>query len=186
MPVYLHSGSSPRVRGRPQTRGPDSRGMWAHPRGCGADRYLSNVPLRVRGSSPRVRGRPPAPVRFGCGGRLIPAGAGQTTGYPLGVGCVCGSSPRVRGRRARFPRQRARLRLIPAGAGQTPAQRSASRSTGAHPRGCGADSVTGFSLVGCHGSSPRVRGRRACAGGGEECVGLIPAGAGQTIPCSYS
>ena len=118
--------------------------------------------------------------------RLIPAGAGQTSderGYlpaawahPRGCGADCdysasdqpipGSSPRVRGRRmASYLSHWARV---------------------AHPRGCGADTSWIGNLFRNPGSSPRVRGRRQRIAADPVRCGLIPAGAGQTLPWSRS
>ena len=116
--------------------------------------------MTLSGSSPRVRGRPQ--VREGIRERpgLIPAGAGQTflrysavkasKAHPRGCGAdalskavrdgIEGSSPRVRGRHLRVGGTEWEKGLIPAGAGQTTGSGSGDTGTGAHPRGCGADS----------------------------------------------
>ena len=175
----MANGSSPRVRGRPtlrnivlhreglipagagQTRRRRRwrRGMWAHPRGCGADVWVPVNAEMKGGSSPRVRGRlQDHPVQWGAGG-LIPAGAGQTDGkfffsdnkgaHPRGCGAdgmvsssshrPWGSSPRVRGRPLPLVGAYSCHRLIPAGAGQTLSTLSLRGLSWAHPRGCGAD-----------------------------------------------
>ena len=193
-------GSSPRVRGRPsdwiafsswrglipacagQTRRPiRSRTQpRAHPRVCGADGDKIPVEIWGKGSSPRVRGR-----RHCWGGvfvmvGLIPACAGQTVAEVVADHPRLGSSPRVRGRRIyQKPTTRAE-RLIPACAGQTGTRDPPSRSSGAHPRVCGADSANGCRPLPPTGSSPRVRGRPPNIDFDFEDLGLIPACAGQT------
>ena len=51
----------------------------------------------------------------------------------------------------------------------------------AHPRGCGADASHSATVVSDWGSSPRVRGRHRWARPVPKLLGLIPAGAGQTV-----
>ena len=172
----------------------------AHPRGCGADTGQRLWAQFTQGSSPRVRGRRRRVGRCRRRRGLIPAGAGQTgsagvrltprRAHPRGCGAdhrpspgadlQQGSSPRVRGRR-RFPAATCRwCGLIPAGAGQTSSPHPPAHSRRAHPRGCGADLLGGSRSLRLWGSSPRVRGRRACEVGDRRGHGLIPAGAGQT------
>ena len=198
----------------------------AHPRGCGADVNHSLCFMLRTGSSPRVRGRRGQPTIRSIGQRLIPAGAGQTPhgwrayrrsrAHPRGCGAdeaadelskrVQGSSPRVRGRPAIRRAAGAALGLIPAGAGRTYRDQKQAPASGAHPRGCGADSGgcggqrarRGLIPAGAGqtplrfsqlkfelGSSPRVRGRRPAAHAADHAAGLIPAGAGQTFWVFY-
>ena len=139
--------------------------------------------------------------KTGAGG-LIPAGAGQTSratcpisylsAHPRGCGADCGysvrkrlrrgSSPRVRGRHGATHRARAGVGLIPAGAGQTLRPTSHATATTAHPRGCGADAGEQSNDTRAAGSSPRVRGRLIGGQPRPTSDGLIPAGAGQTLP----
>ena len=151
----------------------------AHPRGCGADPRRIFARLGGWGSSPRVRGRPARRVHAGYADGLIPAGAGQTgvhhpdecrnRAHPRGCGAdafsskrtfwCSGSSPRVRGRLGVHPPERRPDGLIPAGAGQTFVYSALHSHRWAHPRGCGADGLSGRSTGCLRGSSPRVRGR---------------------------
>ena len=110
-----------------------------HPRACGANLSLGNVPSAMAGSSPRVRGKLIVSMRYSLDCRIIPARAGQTVGdiasylpsadhpracganYPhitSGIG-ACGSSPRVRGKLTVSYSMSVALRIIPARAGQT-------------------------------------------------------------------
>ena len=71
-------GSSPRVRGKRESRGGRLGGAVAHPRACGENGFHELGDDWEQGSSPRVRGkhhpRPGDPYRR----RLIPARAGKT------------------------------------------------------------------------------------------------------------
>ena len=100
--LFVHQGSSPRVRGSPHCKSTQMAGLGIipagagltgqypaasrtsrdHPRGCGAH-CLSTSSLHLRqGSSPRVRGSPRSDtVTHGDGG-IIPAGAGLTDYTP--------------------------------------------------------------------------------------------------------
>ena len=159
----------------------------AHPRGCGADiDTYASVPDEV-GSSPRVRGRPVDRRGADEGVGLIPAGAGQTAGttvstrsawaHPRGCGADLeeglfllfdpGSSPRVRGRRQVGAPVQGGHGLIPAGAGQTRPCILRCPVSRAHPRGCGADTVSASIASAFCGSSPRVRGRQRVRAAGD-------------------
>ena len=178
------AGSSPRVRGRRFLHGvmiwrvgliPAGAGQTrsrtrrkgrggAHPRGCGADERIRVQDETGLGSSPRVRGR------------LDPCDVPRER--------ELGSSPRVRGRHLREEVLDLAVGLIPAGAGQTPPPSRHTAWQWAHPRGCGADSVSRRARYAFSGSSPRVRGRHSFHLPDSVAHGLIPAGAGQTPSCS--
>jgi len=96
--LHESPGSSPRMRGAPETPpgefGPDGLipadagstwpvraahpGRWAHPRGCGEHYPLAGDALAFRGSSPRMRGAPGQRIAGLHGVGLIPADAGST------------------------------------------------------------------------------------------------------------
>ena len=131
---------------------------------------------------------------------LIPAGAGQTNvrrsrfstawAHPRRCGAddnpdlkhhrFQGSSPQVRGRLEHGTVSVGAVGLIPAGAGQTAPRRVELRCRTAHPRRCGADSMSNAMWGLDAGSSPQVRGRRRTTSHPATGNGLIPAGAGQT------
>ena len=178
----------------------------AHPRECGADGYRRLKSASASGSSPRVRGgRLGLRCRVGVA-RLIPASAGRTvlrprsrkwaTAHPRECGAdrhsssgsptVRGSSPRVRGGRNMWTRWRAGGGLIPASAGRTPTSASVVGHPWAHPRECGADSVSTFIHSPGAGSSPRVRGGHRLIIDPVKRQGLIPASAGRTSSMSWS
>ena len=94
----VHSGSSPRVRGKPRRHVtadgairiiPARAGQTCmvpkqgrirsdHPRACGANRGCGCGERTPSGSSPRVRGKHVSFAAGQSGGRIIPARAGQT------------------------------------------------------------------------------------------------------------
>ena len=91
-----------------------------------------------------------------------------------------GSSPGVRGKRDCVRRPAPSRGLIPARAGKTPGSSRARSGRGAHPRACGENNGMGEGVVGCFGSSPRVRGKPIEQQFLRARVGLIPARAGKT------
>ena len=100
-------------------------------------------------------------------------------------GLDAGSSPQVRGRLHSEVAHAAADGLIPAGAGQTAWGHPWRDFGGAHPRRCGADPGILRTTHTARGSSPQVRGRRRSGIPPVRLVGLIPAGAGQTLPSQY-
>ena len=178
----------------------DAEGQ-AHPRVCGENEVLTNLPCPRLGSSPRVRGkRFPRSPRQGAP-RLIPACAGKTVpqrsrrnvngAHPRVCGenriaagrvlAILGSSPRVRGKQSDACASRFWQRLIPACAGKTTPRESRSKPRSAHPRVCGENVQCDSAGLSRNGSSPRVRGKlntNQCAGLDS---GLIPACAGKTL-----
>ena len=171
-----------------------------HPRACGANRiaHMSNV--NADGSSPRMRGKRTLHRSGLFRERIIPAHAGQTDASTVGEAtsmdhpracgansiaaasrsASAGSSPRMRGKHPETNRRGVPGRIIPAHAGQTLSVLKASISTPDHPRACGANERPEFRVVGGHGSSPRMRGKRPAKGRQLERGRIIPAHAGQT------
>ena len=194
-------GLIPAGAGQTDSASMSAAAMRAHPRRCGADGWVVAEGDVGEGSSPQVRGRPKIADFTKQGYGLIPAGAGQTSGSPtrrrtrrahprrcgadvgpVGCGVVpVGSSPQVRGRRARVVFDGVGEGLIPAGAGQTSGWCLEGLASTAHPRRCGADQNDGDMIVLYPGSSPQVRGRHEHHIRPVAPLGLIPAGAGQTL-----
>ena len=171
-----------------------------HPRECGANSRFRKSLRILDGSSPRVRGKPSHLPAVTVNDRIIPASAGQTgrrcgmrssrSDHPRECGAnvavggdrahAHGSSPRVRGKPHPAVRHRVQRRIIPASAGQTD-RRAKQFSLGAdHPRECGANVNQMRAEDACHGSSPRVRGKRIRVRSGTGSGRIIPASAGQT------
>ena len=132
-----HAGSSPRVRGTPQSYRERHGGRFiparagntaqeqvaattgaVHPRACGEHGRLWPHVQQRAGSSPRVRGTRPAPLRGRIGRRFIPARAGNTPATRCRT-MHSGSSPRVRGTPAQRIDCLRVARFIPARAGNT-------------------------------------------------------------------
>ena len=131
---------------------------------------------------------------------IIPAYAGSTTPrMPQIVGAedhprVCGehvrrgqqrpreegSSPRMRGAQIVIKFGLGIVGIIPAYAGSTNALRDAADNRRDHPRVCGEHSVKASGIIGCMGSSPRMRGAPRFTPSDALRVGIIPAYAGST------
>ena len=172
----------------------------AHPRACGENDRMFVDLGDPDGSSPRVRGKRGKLVGGSRAVRLIPARAGKTnrsdgidrssTAHPRACGenwkwsdspgRASGSSPRVRGKLPAHELNAAGQRLIPARAGKTSDSLRSSLGDRAHPRACGENAIVVAYNKSETGSSPRVRGKRWCAGCGICRGGLIPARAGKT------
>ena len=73
--------------------------------------------------------------------------------------------------------------IIPAGAGLTTKLPPCAVAVRDHPRRCGAHRRVADLMKGDTGSSPQVRGSLSAASARISCSGIIPAGAGLTIPC---
>ena len=203
--VHVHSGGCgliPACAGKTSCSIPPSSVHRAHPRVCGENRLLHVLSGLCDGSSPRVRGKHVSGLGEQAAGGLIPACAGKTF-YSMINRAAFGAHPRVCGENSWFsftwvwwwgssPRVRGKLhssddteswpRLIPACAGKTMEASPSSHPARAHPRVCGENGSHNLIWAVASGSSPRVRGKRACVGGGEELGGLIPACAGKTGP----
>ena len=154
------------------------------------------------GSSPRGRGKQHREGVRQVRTRLIPAGAGKTSvrpircdrieAHPRGGGenmvvswpyfSGTGSSPRGRGKRSLSGCQKLSARLIPAGAGKTFSPSARAVGETAHPRGAGENARGWIPKRRAMGSSPRGRGKPDHDAAIRARPGLIPAGAGKTMP----
>ena len=94
-----------------------------------------------------------------------------------------GSSPRVRGTLPSTPTARNPPGIIPACAGNTSSSASRLRTLRDHPRVCGEHRCAPGIGVHFAGSSPRVRGTLSDAVRIASIGGIIPACAGNTVPC---
>ena len=155
------SGSSPRVRGKPQPY-------------CREAQECRLIPACAGKTGKLVR-----PISHD---RAHPRVCGENRVGKRGYGARRGSSPRVRGKPYSLTSGAFLNGLIPACAGKTKSQNCSRRAAWAHPRVCGENE--GFSLDGVvdPGSSPRVRGKHGVVDPFEAGDGLIPACAGKTVP----
>jgi len=172
-----------------------------HPRACGERGHGPHRTPANGGSSPRLRGTLQDALALGVADRFIPAPAGNATllhipGQQLAVhpracgerGAVLiveaeavGSSPRLRGTRFRGVGSHAVSRFIPAPAGNARSIRPIVLPATVHPRACGERSwIRNMTSQRC-GSSPRLRGTRACADPQAFGSRFIPAPAGNAL-----
>ena len=195
--IPAHAGNS-RPRGGRPARYAD------HPHACGELEVLGYIRQGVDGSSPRMRGTPSDSHSVSSCLRIIPAHAGNSRprapessalpDHPRACGelptwsakktLAGGSSPRMRGTHTIEDAKQAGLRIIPAHAGNSVRPRRSPCPESDHPRACGELCPTTEITVPGIGSSPRMRGTQ----GREEARAfirrIIPAHAGNSVPCS--
>ena len=195
-----HHGSSPRMRGTPESRRWPPMPNAVHPRVCGEHLPESCKLAAKDGSSPRMRGTRPMHIEIVACARFIPAYAGNT---PLGsrreparsvhprvcgehryldraIPKATGSSPRMRGTHRTGVPAFGCQRFIPAYAGNTNSGRQARYESAVHPRVCGEHASPPNRLISASGSSPRMRGTPPCCNGKDSFRRFIPAYAGNT------
>ena len=95
-----------------------------------------------------------------------------------------GSSPRMRGAPPLSAKRHTRVGIIPAHAGSTSSAMDSRICDRDHPRACGEHQSSAMGPNASVGSSPRMRGALGIAAGLVHGVGIIPAHAGSTYPCS--
>ena len=98
------------------------------------------------------------------------------------MGSHGGSSTLTRGKHAGRVDPEGFAGLIPAHAGKTADCLAPSRTSGAHPRSRGENSLRRVKVLIDNGSSPLTRGKPDRLQRREQAPGLIPAHAGKTIP----
>ncbi|SNV92125.1 Domain of uncharacterised function (DUF2825) [Corynebacterium urealyticum] len=175
---------------------------WAHPRWRGEHIALAVALSDVSGSSPLARGAHIPRCVHKPRLRLIPAGAGSTTPQSRCRACEwahprwrgehrrritkpalpCGSSPLARGAPTLRESIDVAPGLIPAGAGSTRGSKRARCAPPAHPRWRGEHSRVRIARALPAGSSPLARGALLQHHVDRRRGGLIPAGAGSTLP----
>ena len=153
------TGSSPRVRGKPE---------------------LVEAYQVESGLIPACAGKTLALFVMRSHVRAHPRVCGENAAFALMKTSALGSSPRVRGKRAPACGQRSHLGLIPACAGKTDAAGPARADRAAHPRVCGENGQRRSRRRLQQGSSPRVRGKRRVQTFSSRRLRLIPACAGKT------
>ena len=133
------SGSSPRMRGKPE------KGWHGG---------------SLRGLIPAHAGKTIAATCFTIASEAHPRACGENLSDMRRAIWDEGSSPRMRGKRLSclwYSRARG---LIPAHAGKTPKHAGKHSLVGAHPRACGENRAKSFGQLAGDGSSPRMRGKR--------------------------
>ena len=195
------AGLIPARAGNTHAHEPDQAIDRAHPRSRGEHGDYDRRSKWVVGSSPLARGTPQAKVNIKKPRGLIPARAGNTVNnavnnalnaaHPRSRGehrlmrCLHlmprGSSPLARGTPIGIIWAGIRIGLIPARAGNTRRTLSESFHLWAHPRSRGEHVKERMNATAESGSSPLARGTRGVQGDFADCVGLIPARAGNTL-----
>ena len=200
-PLTDETGIIPAHAGLTATRLPSRHSVRDHPRACGAHRQFQPRGASFPGSSPRMRGSRAGRKEMKFEDGIIPAHAGLTStrclhavqrrDHPRACGAhmipkfsaifLSGSSPRMRGSHTYRLKLVAEDGIIPAHAGLTCSRRRSARTSGDHPRACGAHLHQGPRAAREAGSSPRMRGSRSCSPPPEIHPGIIPAHAGLTL-----
>ena len=91
-----------------------------------------------------------------------------------------GSPPRMRGKRCQTLTVTATRRITPADAGKTAAVKLKACIQQDHPRGCGENAISSFSMPVSTGSPPRMRGKPEASERSIAALGITPADAGKT------
>ena len=171
-------GSSPRVRGTPNTGSsrqetrrfipacagnastgsPSISPTTVHPRVCGERRAIGGARNSAHGSSPRVRGTRSRRSAAQGDPAVHPRVCGERPSILRTAAVAVGSSPRVRGTRFVEGSAVPPWRFIPACAGNAAADVGPFRAGAVHPRLCGERGPVRDAPEAGGGSSPRVRG----------------------------
>ena len=174
----LAMGSSPRMRGTPQTppktalndgiipayagnttyRSNDPQTGRDHPRVCGEHDPIWRRETRYEGSSPRMRGTQGQADRGRHEEMDHPRVCGEHSRYQTKKTAMAGSSPRMRGTPDEDADERAERGIIPAYAGNTGAKNSRGLCQWDHPRVCGEHACHLRGSCDETGSSPRMQG----------------------------
>ena len=160
---HFRFGSSPRMRGKRQTR----MHMASRPRIIPAhagQTYVTSDGNNNGPDHPRACGANSLPMTF-----IIDRN---------------GSSPRMRGKLGHVHDRAGEARIIPAHAGQTFRRSASCTRWPDHPRACGANACATSSDISRSGSSPRMRGKQHPGQGRRALRRIIPAHAGQTRSAS--
>ena len=111
---------------------------------------------------------------------------GEHSLLPASASGSWGSSPHMRGTPSSASVRTGRPGIIPAYAGNTATSSSSQAAAWDHPRICGEHYMSFLSERIGAGSSPHMRGTPNLIAWCAVCAGIIPAYAGNTIPCSRS
>ena len=160
--LFMSSGSSPRMRGTPDS--PSSARSWLRfiPAYAG-NTWTNNKDWGTNPVHPRV-----------CGEHELLA---------VRPSSDAGSSPRMRGTRRMFVLDVQHARFIPAYAGNTYRKKALASMAAVHPRVCGEHTCQRLWLSQIPGSSPRMRGTPSLSENSPATTRFIPAYAGNTHSC---
>ena len=171
-------GSSPRLRGTGIPGQAALLGRRFIPAPAGNRSAPSSPHRPPNGSSPRLRGTVHGLQEGSVSGRFIPAPAGNSVPEGVVSPDQHGSSPRLRGTGCGLNWPPDACRFIPAPAGNRIARRAETIIRSVHPRACGEQIRSRYSLPTTGGSSPRLRGTGLPGGPKPSSDRFIPAPAG--------
>ena len=182
-------GSSPRVRGKPDSHGMGGVHGRLIPARAGKTVEAVRAYYNPR-AHPRACGKTASTARTRACSPAHPRACGENSPGRASLVTTPGSSPRVRGKPTRSRPQGLPRGLIPARAGKTLKRLVTQSHAPAHPRACGENPRAHRTRPGGHGSSPRVRGKLQTSFSLIIGVRLIPARAGKTreskaVPAGY-
>ena len=140
-----------------------------------------NVGLLVAGSPPQVRGKLLALIGVEDTPQDHPRRCGENRATPTKRRNLLGSPPQVRGKLTDSKGRMGFHRITPAGAGKTAERRGAVCGISDHPRRCGENEVSQFSIYDVRGSPPQVRGKHGFGDVWVRIPRITPAGAGKTL-----
>ena len=130
-------------------------------------------------SIPAYAGEPPGAGQHIGNGGVYPRVCGGTAGVVDALNKNLGLSPRMRGNRCRPCSDMPAARSIPAYAGEPHKRATDSRALGVYPRVCGGTVAARRLVSAGEGLSPRMRGNLPLAHRQRQCIGSIPAYAGE-------
>ena len=177
-------GSSPRLRGTGDNRGPDLRFDRFIPAPAGNRMPQAspkiNIPVHPRACGEQWRGQVPGLTK----NTVHPRACGEQGLCDQQEYGTDGSSPRLRGTAAAWAPTAGRRRFIPAPAGNRIHGFSHRAPPSVHPRACGEQNPTMPMLMNHFGSSPRLRGTEPRKPSGAINGRFIPAPAGNRTLCA--
>ena len=176
-------GSSPRVRGKPDSHGMGGVHGRLIPARAGKTVEAVRAYYNPR-AHPRACGKTASTARTRACSPAHPRACGENSPGRASLVTTPGSSPRVRGKPTRSRPQGLPRGLIPARAGKTLKRLVTQSHAPAHPRACGENGRDFGDPLVRRGSSPRVRGKLVDQFAVAARDGLIPARAGKTSPTS--
>ena len=178
-PETRFRGSSPRVRGKPDSHGMGGVHGRLIPARAGKTVEAVRAYYNPR-AHPRACGKTASTARTRACSPAHPRACGENSPGRASLVTTPGSSPRVRGKPTRSRPQGLPRGLIPARAGKTLKRLVTQSHAPAHPRACGENGRDFGDPLVRRGSSPRVRGKPAPGRARRDMEGLIPARAGKT------